>query len=372
MCSLSRSPLFRPLLLVVVVAGLVGIPAFAAEPEAAVHTASDSLGSPRDAAAAADRMLRRVAYEARRFEVSVRPLNGASHGGADALVTFASPLPSAEGVSSEDSDAEPADTVRLEWYAARSPQGHPLNAPAILVLHSIDRRLVFGRAIARHIAGQGVHAFVMQMPGFADRSTAAGLVGRHFFDRMVQAAADARRGRDAIAALPHVDGQRVSIVGVSLGSFVTASAAAIDNAFDRVFLLLAGGDLYGLLRNGSREAAHLRRMLNHHGYRGEKLKQLCDEVDPVHLAHRLDPAVTWLYSARFDQVVPAASARALANAAGLAEDHHRWLGTGHYTGMLFLPRILDHVAAEIRRDGPADGEIVEQHSSTAGTSPASE
>jgi hypothetical protein len=144
-----------------------------------------------------------------------------------------------------------------------------------------------------------------------------------------QGVADARRSRDVIAALPGVS--RVGVQGTSLGGFVAAVAASIDRAFDPVILALIGGDVCGILTTGRMDAARVHQRLRRAGYDDERLRQELWDAEPLRLAHRLDPARTWLFSARWDQVVaPAFSAR-LADAARLPSRHRRTLGGCHYT-----------------------------------------
>ena len=62
--------------------------------------------------------------------------------------------------------------------------------------------------------------------------------------RFKQGAADARRSRDAVAALPFVDADRIGIQGTSLGGFVSTLAATLDgrsgSGFDSTFIMMAG------------------------------------------------------------------------------------------------------------------------------------
>jgi hypothetical protein len=70
-------------------------------------------------------------------------------------------------------------------------------------------------------------------------------------------------------------------------------------------------------------------------------------IEPMRLAHRLPPDRTWLYSALFDDVVPARNAALLARAAGLEAGHHVRLAADHDTGVLYLPVILAELAGHI-------------------------
>ena len=58
----------------------------------------------------------------------------------------------------------------LEWYRARGRQLPP-EAPAVLVLDILDGRLRMARAVARGLSSNGIHAFVIHLPGQGDRGS---------------------------------------------------------------------------------------------------------------------------------------------------------------------------------------------------------
>ena len=105
--------------------------------------------------------------------------------------------------------------------------------------------------------------------------------------------------------------------------------------------MLAGGRLYELLQNGKKDAARVREQLAAAGISGARLKSLAWQIEPTRLAHRVDPQSTWLFSGTFDTVVPPENASALANAASLDETHHVRLPANHYSGIIYLPIVLD-------------------------------
>ena len=313
--------------------------------------ARDSLHIEPDASADAQAMLDDLAWQAEPFQVLCQADEG--HGdesGPDALVTFPSPYPSGDAVN---------DRVVMEWYAARDKQGRPLDTSAMLVLHILDGRMYVARLIARTFAFSGTHAFVLHLPHYG-RRRGPDFREREapFLARVRQGVVDARRARDAIAALPHVRSERIGIQGTSLGGFVTSITAAIDAAFDPVFITLGGADIHGMLLHGRRDSEKVRRHLEEAGYVGEKLRALAWAVEPSRLAHRLNPQCTWLYSAKDDQVVPAANARTLATAAGLAPAHHVWLSGDHYTCAIHLPRVTAHMARVIREQNKRHTRVV--------------
>jgi pimeloyl-ACP methyl ester carboxylesterase len=294
----------------------------------------------------ARQMLADLLWEPSAFDVTCFAADPRTTPGFSASVAFASPQPQGDAVN---------DRVVLEWYAARDAGGDVIDAPAVLILHILDHRLVVDRAIARGLNRKGLHAFLMHMPGYGQRigavpwATAQG----NFVTRVRQAIVDARRARDAIAVLPHIQTDRIALEGTSLGGFIASVAGAIDGAFDPIFIVLAGGDLYDIVMNGRYEAVAVRAWLESGGFVGPALQQLLWQVEPTRLAHRLNPNRTWLVSATDDEVVPLANARMLAQAADLTQSHHRQLSGGHITAAIHLPRLIDWFATTIQAPTPA-------------------
>jgi dienelactone hydrolase len=283
-----------------------------------------------------------LTWKPQSFEVTCESENapGAPH---QAVLRFPSPI---------DTGNAENDRVAVLWH---QPPGHSSDhlKPALIVIHESGSSMPVGKLFARLFAGQGVHAFLVQLPNYGLRRTAKQKpTGDQFLVAMRQGIADARRARDAVAVLPGVDPTRISIQGTSLGGFVASTAAGLDHGFEQVFIMVAGGDLYGMLERGQREAAELRERLEKAGFTGDKLKELMWAVEPTRLAGRLDPQTTWLYSAEYDTVVPLANALALKKAAGLPDDHHIRLPGDHVTTIVYVPMILDHVVKRIVPPAP--------------------
>lgn len=256
------------------------------------------------------------------FEVVCRP----GMGKCDAEVCFGSPLPSGD---------HRRDQIVLDWYAARNSQDEPVSGPAVIVLDILNANQLIAGMIARAFARRGIHGLVLPLPHSPRRG------GRDDWSQFVsgvrQGIADARRARDAVLRLPNIDG-RVGIQGTSFGGFIASAAAALDGAFDVVLLALCGGDMDRLFREGKLDAAAIRRNLQNAGLRDEHhFRETLRRTDPLRIAHRLDPSRTWLYSARYDQVVPPACSKALAAAIGLPRGHFKQLVGCHYTCAINAP-----------------------------------
>jgi dienelactone hydrolase len=301
--------------------------------------AKDTLACGDDAGEDARACLVNLSWRPAAFAVH---LEAAQPGQGDWLVRF----PSARPIGNSTNDL-----VSMEWYAARDEHGKIRRARAIVVVHESGRRMPVGRLIARGLGGQGLHAFLIHLPGYGPRRVEGSSDLKLVLPALQQGIADVRRARDAVAALPVVDASAVGVQGTSLGGFVTATVAGLDRGYDRVFIVLAGGNLHEVVLHGARDAAKTREKLAAAGVTEQQIKDLAREVEPLRLAHRIDAAGTWLYSGKYDDVVPPACSLALVKAAHLAEGHHIELAADHYSGIIYLPQVIkqiaDHMAAPI-------------------------
>ena len=294
-------------------------------------SARDSLAPGHDPAEDARACLGKLAWPAADFPVQVEQRQG-RHG--DWLIRFPSACPAGDAVN---------DRVAMEWYVAQDDDGTPLRAPAVVVVHESGRGMVAGRAFAGGLRARRLHTFLIHLPGYGARTSPWTADFRNMLPALRQAVADVRRARDAVAALPQVDASLVSLQGTSLGGFLCATVAGLDRAYQRIFILLAGGQLADVLLHGQRDAAAMRRQLESAGVGPDKIRDLTAVIEPMRLAHRIDAARTWLFSGKFDEVVPPRCSHALATAAGLDAEHHRELPVGHYSAALLLPVILGQI-----------------------------
>ena len=265
-------------------------------------------------------------------------IEAAADSPGDLLVRFPSPIETGDKVN---------DRVAMEWYVARDEALRPIKAPAVIVVHESGKRMTVGRTFAVSLRSMGLHTLLVQLPDYGHRRGKKKEDLDHLILRMRQGIADVRRARDAASVLPLVDAENISLQGTSLGGFVAANAAALDNAYQGVFLMLAGGDLFDLIQNGEKAAAKVRKELAALGIHDERLRDILWPVEPTRIAHRLPPDRTWLYSGTKDTVVPLKNAKALAAAAKLEESHHICFAADHYSGVIFFPMVLSHIRKQI-------------------------
>lgn len=320
---------------------LLNAPAPAADetPPHQTFQAHDTFAAPKDMSADAQACLDGLKWKPEKFAVQcakateTRPL-------FSRLVRFPSPVPSGNAVN---------DSVSMEWYEPIDADGDVIKAPAMLVVHESGSGMQAGRLFARALCLKGIHTFLIHLPHYgARRSEDFRRDAGQVLKTMQQAIADVRRARDAIFVLPNIDTRHIGIQGTSLGGFVVATSAGLDGCFTTVFIVLAGGDLYGMILNGRKDTAKLRRLLAEAGYTDDKLQALVSPVEPTRLAHRLDPEKTWLYSAEQDTVVPIKHAIILAKSAKLDKQHHIKLFGNHYSVIVHFPMIVGHMVKQIR------------------------
>jgi len=310
----------------------------AAEPEVQqqTYTAKDTLDCPLEANSDARQMLDEIRWTPQEFTVTcvTEPYTSYDH-----LVRFPSPVDSGNPV---------LDLVALEWYIP--PEAHETDKPlpAVVVIHESGGNMPVGRLFARGVQAKGFHAFMIQLPYYGKRKPERDQPsGTQFVATVRQAIADVRRARDAVAALPGIDTDNISVQGTSLGGFVASLASSLDDGYQRTFITLAGGNLYDIVTNGRKDAGKVRAMFEKDGYQGPGLKDMLNQIEPNRIAHRLDPQRTWMFTGELDEVIPLADAESLAQTAKLPPDHHIKVAAGHYTAIVYFPTILQLLGKEI-------------------------
>lgn len=281
----------------------------------------------------ASECLKGLAWKPEPFTVQ---LEAARDDRGDWLVRFPSAKPNGDARN---------DRVAMEWYPAKDKAGQPIHAPAAVVVHESGSNMTVGRMIAKSLQLRGIHAFMLQLPYYGARRGPGGRPkGIDLLHALQQSIADARRAKDAVAAIPLVEQDRISLQGTSLGGFVTATTAGLDQAYHRVIVLLAGGDLYGVLMEGAKDAAKVRDELLKANMSEEDSRRMLASIEPLRLAHRIDRKRLWIFSGLYDDVVPPRSSKLLADAVGIESSQHVQMHANHYSGIIFLPLVTNQIA----------------------------
>ena len=297
----------------------------------ATFEATDTLQCDVDSGADAQECLTGLRWTPADFEIRCE---AADQDRGDLLIRFDSPVDTCNQVN---------DNVSMEWYVARDKQRQPVSARAVVIVHESGRGMTVGRIFAKGLNAQGLHTFLIHLPGYGNRRSETSGKVEFILSGMKQAIADVRRAKDVVACLPFVQNDVVGIQGTSLGGFVTSTVAGLDRGYGRVFVLLAGGNLADVVQSGNKDAAKIRSQLEAIGITGEQIRELSRPIEPLRLAHRIDPDNLWLYSGKYDDVVPPASSFALAEAAKLPGGHHVELLADHYSGVVYLPIVIQEI-----------------------------
>ena len=221
--------------------------------------------------------------------------------------------------------------------------------PAVVVLHILGADFALSRYYAARLASSGVAALFMRLPYYGERRP-PGHANRFLSNdiaetslAMRQAVCDVRRSGAWLAGRSEVDSHRLGVTGISLGGITAALSVAIDPAFDRSVMILAGGDLDQILWQMDESGAdRWRREWLNAGRTTADLKALTHDFDPITYADRLKGKRLLMMAGDVDEVVPPAAARHLWEAAG--RPPIRWLDCGHYSSAGYLlPTIREAV-----------------------------
>ncbi len=130
-----------------------------------------------------------------------------------------------------EDDDEVTEAVGYLFMPTPDPTGVP--APAVVMLHGAGgvmqpRELTYGR----QFAAMGVAALVIDVFA-ARRDLASGFTDRLLNITETMFLADAFAGRDFLAAMPEIDGERIALIGFSYGGMAATYAAheLVSDAF---------------------------------------------------------------------------------------------------------------------------------------------
>lgn len=222
--------------------------------------------------------------------------------------------------------------------------------PTVILLHYWGASdLNLERNLAKRLNQRGVAAVIMPLPYHLTRTPRGTWSGQlavqadpaKFRLMMVQSVQDVRRSLDWIEQEPALDGNRVGIGGVSLGSLVAALAFSVEPRIDSLSTLLGGADFAHIIWNSSRVVLQ-REELRRDGYSEESLREALVPVEPLGYLKPDDTRPSLVIHGRHDTVVPPEDTDKLATALG--NPQRITLDTGHFGGVLVQGRLLQTIA----------------------------
>ncbi len=255
---------------------------------------------------------------------------------------------------------QPNNSVPAELYLPLGMQGER-QFPALVCLHILHGSFDLERMLCSRMAQNGIAALFFKQPYYGERGGSVGKArlatdARTFVEGIEQGVEDARRAVDIMQSLPQVNPQRISITGISMGAFMSATVCGVEPRIHKAWLLLGGGDVKGVIMS-AHETRKIREFFGGLAVaERERLFAALDKSDPLRAVPALRKLAAGnrlrMTNAELDQVVPPAATRRLAEAAGFA-DGVVWLkGMDHYSAMAALPQIMSDMVGFFGTDVP--------------------
>lgn len=235
--------------------------------------------------------------------------------------------------------------------------------PAVISLPILNGDENLNSLVCITLAKRGVASFMFTLPYYGERGTAEFKElmennPRIFVEGLEQAISDIRRSVDLLQSWSEIDPQKIGITGISLGGILSATAGGLDSRFQRVGILLGGGDILTIIHS-AKETRHLSQLLKQLPDEERKnLEKRLQDLDPLTRAKglraRADAGKVLMMNATEDEVIPKDCTLKLAEALGITDKIVWFKGLGHYTSMAELPRALQLLADFFSTDLPAD------------------
>lgn len=212
--------------------------------------------------------------------------------------------------------------------------------PAVVLSPILGGRNDVSLLAARALARRGLHASVV----LRAESLLAGDQGEERLERVLRTAiVDRRRAIDWLEAQPGVDPRRVGAMGASMGALATTVLAAVEPRVRASVIVLGGGDLPDVITRS--DEPRVRRYVRERLAAGvpdvgDLARRISRAVvsDPLALGPHVDARRALVFTARWDEVVPADAQARLHEALGRPEAFT--LPTGHYSAAALFPLIM--------------------------------
>jgi dienelactone hydrolase len=166
----------------------------------------------------------------------------------------------------------------------------------------------------------------------------------HSLESVRQTVLDCRCAAAWLADRPEVDARKLGIVGTSLGSFISAVAAAAEPRIRNVCLLLSGGGLVDAFYDHPLAKPYTK-YLDAVGGKAV-LKRLVAPADPITYAALLRGKRLLMVAASRDEVVPPKAAKALWEATG--RQTILWVDATHVGAAAFAFPVMRAVIAHVK------------------------
>lgn len=224
--------------------------------------------------------------------------------------------------------------ITIDYYAINSKE----KVPVVLVLPILGGGNSIASGFARYFAKKGIAAAVVHRQKTYRKDGYMQMINKV----LQQIVFDHKQAIDWIESRPELDAERIGVFGVSMGGIKAALISALDQRIVASVIALGGGDIPYILTysDEKRIKSKRKRIMTDSGqtldeFERDLLAKI--EWDPINYAKHIDAARTLMVLARFDNVVPYRSGRALKKQIGHPETVY--LLSGHYSSILYLPYV---------------------------------
>jgi dienelactone hydrolase len=264
-------------------------------------------------------------------------------------------LPSAEVRVSRLTFPSPVTTPHPQNNTVYAEYYRPLRKgrfPAVIVLDITAGDQSLSRSIATYLAQHRVCALFVQMAYYGPRRPPNSRLRLlmpdvdHSLAAIRQTVLDLRAAAAWLESRPEVDGQRLGILGTSLGSFMATLTAEMEPRLGRLAVLLGGGGVVDAYYDHPRAASY-RKVYEALGGTKEKLAARIAPADPLTCAANLKDRRVLILAGKRDEIVPPRMAEALWKASG--QQKIVWFDCTHYGAIVYiapaLQAVLEHFTA---------------------------
>lgn len=185
--------------------------------------------------------------------------------------------------------------------------------PASVFLHHIHDELDMiedaGAFMAAGVLSQSGTIAVLHMPHYGQRKEPneqfLNSDYAKFRENLAQLVLDAHVLRLALAEMPKVDRNNISLSGISLGAVLGLTVGAFDQGFSRYASLVGGGNLANILSNRAtnKPESEVAIALKGSAIEEAAIRDQLAAVDPIVWAHRMKSKNVFMLSASRDNIV---------------------------------------------------------------------
>ena len=240
-------------------------------------------------------------------------------------------------------------------------------APLIILIHGWgDHSIIPLHFLARKLTRTGLHCLLLYLPFHTKRlpmemkKRSPNFTQEEWFDGYRISITDVRQVIDWAKTREEIDGDKIAVIGLSLGAFVGSIAMGVDDRIKAGILIVSGGNS-AKIQQHSRFAKFRKQyrfeQKDYEDYQSsydEYLKDVVKEgwenvqpvrqsflIDPLTYAYRLKRRPVLMLNARWDEFIPRETTLDLHEAYGDCEIN--WFPTSHASIWLFYLSIARRI-----------------------------